>query len=364
VPENVPLHRDIKIAEPTSAGDVLSWPVSSNVSFAEANHKFINIEHSAAGTWPTSKLEGSVDVEGNMWTICRVAGQWVAGTIDWLRPGQTKKDVPPSEYGPRWKAGYDSYRGPEPGELVGYFMSTFARFSERSSNQRSNIVWVEFGTDRIIAREQKGPDVPMAIFDTLKRVRAKYGASPTTDECGAICMETAWLHRNDPEKWGVSGKSSGNRANVKGVSIASDIIQNGVTKEGYDVLVAAGDGGPATPSWNLVGVITDPARPWLAPIDIGGTGPVDPVDPVKPVDLKPVLDRLDALAARQDALSAKLDGVFEALSGIEAALGAIGPLVEAIAALSPKVEKLITQGYRGEVKLLGMKGVVHLKPEA
>jgi len=107
----------------------------------------------------------------------------------------------------------------------------------------------------------------MTIQETLAQVRAKYGPTPTTDECGAICNETAFIHRNDPEKWGVNRKDGGNHAvRYDGMNIAADIIQNGVTGMAYDCLVAAGDGGPASPAWNAVGVITDPARPWVAPI--------------------------------------------------------------------------------------------------
>lgn len=122
----------------------------------------------------------------------------------------------------------------------------------------------------------------MSIQDTLARVRNQYGASPTKDECGAICNDTAYIHRNDPEKWGVNRKDGGSHAvRYDGVNIAADIIQNGVTGEAFDCLVAAGDGGPATPAWNSVGVITDPARPWVAPI-VPQTNPPDPPDPPDP----------------------------------------------------------------------------------
>lgn len=144
------------------------------------------------------------------------------------------------------------------------------------------------------------------IQETLAQVRAKYGPTPTTNECGAIVNETAWLHRNDLERWGVSGKTSGNRAVLyDGTQIAADIIQNGVTKEAYDCLVAAGDGGPATPAWNLVGVITDPNRPWLAPIVPQGTpDPPDPPDPPLPPTGCPCDAEFAALNQKLDDLAA------------------------------------------------------------
>lgn len=158
----------------------------------------------------------------------------------------------------------------------------------------------------------------MTIQETLAQVRAKYGASPTTDECGAICNETAWRHRNDPEHWGVSGKTFGNHATLyDGTAIAADIIQNGVTKEAYDCLIAAGDGGPATPTWNPVGVITDPNRPWLPPIVPQGQPP-DPPDPPDPPTGCPCKAEFAALAAQVAALSDQVG----ALTGLVATTAA------------------------------------------
>jgi hypothetical protein len=103
-------------------------------------------------------------------------------------------------------------------------------------------------------------------LETLKAVRAKFGPSPNGDECVAIINETAWCHR--AEGWGLSAKPNGNHAPqpTTGVFVATDILQFKSTLEIYDVLVAAGDGGPATPAWNYVGVLNDPSRPWVPPV--------------------------------------------------------------------------------------------------
>jgi len=153
------------------------------------------------------------------------------------------------------------------------------------------------------------------IQETLAQVRAKYGPAPTRDECGAICNETAYWHRNDPEAWGVNQKTGGAYSTrYDGQRIASDIIQSGATKEAYDCLVAAGDGGPATPAWNPVGQITDPARPWIAPIPPQGNppDPPDPPDPPVPGDcpckeeLAVIKSEINALAQAIVALSNQL----------------------------------------------------------
>lgn len=123
----------------------------------------------------------------------------------------------------------------------------------------------------------------MSIQYTLTVVRAKYGPTPTTDECGAICNEVAWIHRHDPEQWGVSGKTTGNHATLyDGTKIAADILQEGLTLQAYDVLRAAGDGGPAEPVWQPLGPLDNPARPWLPPVAPQGSDPGPGPDPDPP----------------------------------------------------------------------------------
>lgn len=141
------------------------------------------------------------------------------------------------------------------------------------------------------------------IQDTLAQVRAKYGPSPSRDECGAICNETAFRHRDDPERWGVNQKTGGAFATrYDGQRIASDIIQSGATLIAYDCLIAAGDGGPATPAWQEVGVITDPARPFvpaIAPVD----APVPPDPPHPPTPGCPCRAEFEALHQKIDDLA-------------------------------------------------------------
>lgn len=160
----------------------------------------------------------------------------------------------------------------------------------------------------------------MSIFHTLVQVRSMYGATPTTNECGEICNETAWIHRNDSEQWGVSTKNSGNHAVLPdGSNIAADIIQNGVTLEAYDCLQDAGDGGTANPQWIPIGVLNDPARPWKAPIDPGDEPPPDPPD-----DEDDILQAIDELSleiiglrqlviAEFHQVNNKLDAIINAL---------------------------------------------------
>jgi hypothetical protein len=124
----------------------------------------------------------------------------------------------------------------------------------------------------------------MTILEAVQVERAKYGASPTADECVAIVNDAAYACRAQPEKWGISGKDFGdNGRRSDGRLCARDIVQNGVTLEIYDVLRAAGDGGPAEPVWQPKGVLNDPNRPYVAAIPPKDTPPVPP-DPPDPPD--------------------------------------------------------------------------------
>lgn len=116
------------------------------------------------------------------------------------------------------------------------------------------------------------------IYDTLVYLRSKYGPEMNNDECVALCNDAAYIHRNDPEKWGLSFKSGGTYGTRKdGVTCAHDIIMNGITNEGFDVL--AGAGAESTPIWGSVGIITDPNRYWVAPISSGVVVTPPPLQP-------------------------------------------------------------------------------------
>jgi hypothetical protein len=117
----------------------------------------------------------------------------------------------------------------------------------------------------------------MSVLDTLRQVRTKYPTIPSNEDCGKIINETAWIHR--AEGWGLSGKPGGANTPqpVSGIPIARDILHHQPSNQIYDVLIAAGDGGPATPAWQGPMTAPDPnARPWVAPTNDGYDGNPDP----------------------------------------------------------------------------------------
>jgi hypothetical protein len=122
--------------------NVSEWEVTSEVTGVMIDHDTICIEHTKAGKWPRRGIG-----EGNPWVVANVDGQWYAATYEYLRSGQTCKHI--TRRG-EWGIGPHTKRhpleswAPRKGELVGFFVSTFARDSTRTSNERSNIQMVEW----------------------------------------------------------------------------------------------------------------------------------------------------------------------------------------------------------------------------
>lgn len=194
----------------------------------------------------------------------------------------------------------------------------------------------------------------MTIQEAIQIERAKYKTNPTEDQCVAICNDAAYACRNQPERWGISGKSGGSHGvRSDGKLCAVDIIQNGVTLEIFDVLVAAGfdpatgTNGPATPSWQPKGVLNDPQRPYVAPIPpAGGPPPVDP----PPVDPPPVDPELPPYATAA-ALEKHDKEIKAALGGMVTALKPV--LQQAVAGLS----------FVGEFRIFGQRVTFTLTPK-
>ncbi|MFN8060072.1 MAG: hypothetical protein U0Q12_13030 [Vicinamibacterales bacterium] len=123
--------------------NVSNWPVTSELNDVKIGESSITLDHSKAGKWPSKKFE-SIQVEGNAWVFVNRGGQWYGATWEWLRPGQTEKGVTSETIGPSTKVDPLKNWQPQPGEQVGFMVSTLARNSDRSSNERSNIQLVNW----------------------------------------------------------------------------------------------------------------------------------------------------------------------------------------------------------------------------
>ena len=130
--------------------DVSDWPVTSQISEVLFTAKTLTVKHSAAGTWKTITLPSRAVVEGNPWVMAMVAGELFAGTYEWLRPGQSKKNITASNIGAHIKTEPLASWRPVNGEHVYFMVSALARESDaarRGSQERSNIVLVRWGTN-------------------------------------------------------------------------------------------------------------------------------------------------------------------------------------------------------------------------
>jgi hypothetical protein len=121
----------------------------SEVTFHPAgtsNVTRICFPHSKAGKWPRSGAG-----EGNVWIVAEVRGTWYAATWDYIRPGQVCK----SANGFTWNSRRDGVGAhtqkppleswvPRSGERVGFMVSGFARTTQRTTLERSNIFMTEW----------------------------------------------------------------------------------------------------------------------------------------------------------------------------------------------------------------------------
>jgi hypothetical protein len=129
------------------APDAADWEVTSEISDVTfdppgtSRVTRICFPHSKAGKWKRSG-EG----EGNVWVIAEVDGTWYAATWDYIRPGQICK----SANGFDWASRRDGIfahtqqpplegRVPRSGDRIGIMVSGFARTSQRTVLEKSNI---------------------------------------------------------------------------------------------------------------------------------------------------------------------------------------------------------------------------------
>jgi hypothetical protein len=121
--------------------DASQWAVTSRIKDVKIGANTISIDHTKAGQWPVFDFQG-IAVEGNPWIFVQRNGTWHGATYDWLRPGQIEKSIRGDELGPHTKSAALADWRPQPGELVGFMVSTIARTADRTANERTNIALV------------------------------------------------------------------------------------------------------------------------------------------------------------------------------------------------------------------------------
>lgn len=133
------------------APEAVDWDVTSTiteVTFQTSGSHVTDIcfPHTKAGRWKRSGAG-----EGNVWVIAQVNGTWYAATWDYIRPGQVCKSASGFTWDDRRdgigahtkQSPLNTWR-PDHGERIGIMVSGFARTSQRTVLERSNIFMTDW----------------------------------------------------------------------------------------------------------------------------------------------------------------------------------------------------------------------------
>lgn len=125
--------------------DVRDWAQTAKMTASVSNGN-VNFPYDKANAWPVATSGTGKDTNANVWAIVLIGGQWVAGTWEWLRKGQTSKPVGclDGSKGDHFKVSPLSKWNPKPGERFYVMASGHARTAARTVKERSNPVKVSW----------------------------------------------------------------------------------------------------------------------------------------------------------------------------------------------------------------------------
>ena len=123
--------------------DVSGWPQTGTLASVSVSSSEICLDYDKADVWPIYDDSGT-EVVGNPWIFIYQDSTWYAGTFEWLRPGQTCKNVD-AVAGTHIKQSPFSEDGgwvPQSGDVFYFMVSGLARSSVRNAEERTNLVRV------------------------------------------------------------------------------------------------------------------------------------------------------------------------------------------------------------------------------
>jgi len=123
--------------------DVSGWSQTATLSSVTVSGDEICLNYNKADTWTVTDY-GDVEVVANPWVFIWQNDQWYAGTWEWLRPGQTCKNVDSVAGSHITQDPFGEHDGwvPTSGETFYFMVSGLARTSLRNVEERSNVVQV------------------------------------------------------------------------------------------------------------------------------------------------------------------------------------------------------------------------------
>ncbi len=123
--------------------DVSGWPTSAKLT-ASISGDTVHLDYDKATAWPTAstRAKDGGALNANCWVIAEREGQWYGGTFEWLKVGSTTRPVATVRGSGHITRPPLNTFVPISGEKVGFMVSTPARSSDRTINERSNISWI------------------------------------------------------------------------------------------------------------------------------------------------------------------------------------------------------------------------------
>lgn len=120
--------------------DVSGWTVTAKLVASVSGGK-VSLAYDKADVWPGKTIDGG-SCNANPWVVVNRNGEWCAATFEWLRVGQTSKDMGGKSWGDHIKVSPLSGWEPTSGERIGFIVSGLARSNVRNVKERSNVSWV------------------------------------------------------------------------------------------------------------------------------------------------------------------------------------------------------------------------------
>jgi hypothetical protein len=121
--------------------DISGWPQTSVLSSVTQSGSEICMDYDMADSWPIYDLRGT-DVVANPWIFIWQDGAWYGATWEWMRPGQICKAMS-SVHSSHIKVEpfpEDGDWAPTSGQRYWFMLSGLARWSERTVEERTNLV--------------------------------------------------------------------------------------------------------------------------------------------------------------------------------------------------------------------------------
>ena len=116
------------------AQSIADWPITSDLNNFHVGPGVIRMGHTMHEHWPRKIVWGGL-VYGNVWLV---AQGWAA-TWDWVRRATYEKYLSGEDLQRHIKAGGLDRWAPKEGEEVAFFISTLARYGQRTIDERSNV---------------------------------------------------------------------------------------------------------------------------------------------------------------------------------------------------------------------------------